>query len=67
MCAGVNWLFDHSSMHPEHPNAKKDEMIRFSFLDTENGYIEMVMDAPQKYSNKGWKIIPHKEPLIVSL
>ena len=36
-------------------------MITFSFLDPVDGFIELTMDVPQKYSNKGWMIIPHKE------
>ena len=40
-------------------------MITFSFLDPVDGFIELTMDAPQKYSNKGWMIIPHKEPFRV--
>ena len=28
-------------------------MITFSFLDPIDGFIELTMDIPQKYSNKG--------------
>ena len=40
-------------------------MITFSFLDPDDGFIELTMDVPQKYCNKGWMIIPHKEPFRV--
>ena len=49
-------------MSSENLKAERDEMITFSFFD---GFIELTMDAPQKYSNKGWMIIPHKEPFMV--
>ena len=42
-------------------------MITFSFLDPFDGFIELTMDVPQKYSNKGWRIIPHKEPFRVRI
>ena len=45
-----------------------DETIRFSFLDPLHGYIELVLDSSeQKYSFKGWKIMPHKEPFRVRI
>ena len=46
-------------------NAEKDERITFSFLNPVDGFIELKKEAPQKYSNKGWMIIPHKEPFRV--
>ena len=52
-------------MSSENVKAERDEMITFSFLDQVDGFIELTMDAPQKYSNKGWMIIPHKEPFRV--
>ena len=52
-------------MSSENFKAERDEMITFSFLDAVDGFIELTMDAPQKYSNKGWMIIPHKEPFRV--
>ena len=53
-------------MKDNHPNAIKDEIIRFSFLDPVNGYIELDTISMEQVVCRGWSIEPHKEPLIVS-
>ena len=55
-------------MKDNHPNATEDEIIRFSFLDPVNGYIELHVDtiSMEQVVCRGWSIEPHKEPLIVS-
>ena len=42
-------------------------MIRFSFLDPVNGYIQLIPDKQQDLPHTGWKIMPHKKPLVVRL
>ena len=54
-------------MSSENIKTERDEMITFSFLDPVDGFIELTMDVPQKYSNNGWMIIPHKEPFRVRI
>ena len=49
-----------------HPNAIIDEIIRFSFLDPVNGYIELDSIGMEEVASRGWSIEPHKEPLRVS-
>jgi len=47
-------------------NAEEDEVIRFTFLDPVNGYIELVLEPMDQVISQGWNIEPHKEPLRVS-
>lgn len=46
-----------------YPNAVEDEIIRFSFLDPVNGYIELDTANMENVTCRGWHIEPHKEPL----
>ena len=46
-------------------NAEEDEVIRFTFLDPVNGYIELVLEDMDQVTSQGWNIEPHKEPLRV--
>ena len=47
----------------KHPNAVEDQIIRFSFLDPVNGYIELNIEHMEQV---GWSIEPHMEPLRVN-
>ena len=40
-------------------------MIRFTFLDPVNGYIELVLEDMDHVITQGWNIDPHMEPLRV--
>ena len=40
-------------------------MIRFTFLDPVDGYIELVLEDMDQVTSQRWKIEPHMEPLIV--
>ena len=40
-------------------------MIRFSFLNPVNGYIELDSVSMEQVVYRGWSIEPHKEPLRV--
>ena len=46
-------------------NSNKDETVRFSFLDQENGYIELDTVSMEHEASQGWSVEPHKEPLRV--
>ena len=48
----------------EHSTAVKDQMIRFSFLDSKTGYIELELQESEVC--RGWSIEPHMEPLKVN-
>ena len=43
----------------------EDEVIRFTFLDPVDGYIELVLEDIDQVTSQGWNIEPHKEPLRV--
>ena len=43
----------------------EDEVIRFTFLDPVDGYIELVLEDIGEVTSQGWNIEPHKEPLRV--
>ena len=49
----------------EHRNSDKDETVRFSFLDQENGYIELDTVNMEQEASQGWRVEPHMEPLRV--
>ena len=40
-------------------------MIRFTFLDPVDGYIELLLEDIDQVTSQGWNIEPHKEPLRV--
>ena len=42
-------------------------MIRFQFKDPVDGYIELDMNIPQERSVKGWTLLPHVKPLMVTI
>ena len=44
----------------EYSNADRKEIIRFSFKDPVNGYIELHLTEQQEKSHRGWDIIPRK-------
>ena len=48
----------------EHPTAIKDQIIRFSFIDSKTGYIELLLQDSDICH--GWYIEPHMEPLKVN-
>ena len=48
----------------EHPSAIKDQIIRFSFIDSKTGYIELLLQ--DSGISHGWYIDPHMEPLKVN-
>ena len=43
----------------------EDQVIRFTFLDPVNGYIELVLEDMDHVITQGWNIDPHMEPLRV--
>ena len=49
----------------EHRNSSKDETVKFSFLEQENGYIELDTVNMEQEGSHGWRVVPHKEPLRV--
>ena len=50
-------------LNENYSDAERDEMIRFSFMDSMNGFIEL--DLRSTFKN-GWSIEPHMLPMRVS-
>ena len=48
-----------------YPDSDKDETVRFSFLDQENGYIELDTVSMEQEASQGWEVVPHMKPLRV--